>query len=190
MKLSVKQLHKFWVLYAACERENLPACSSRVDRDTFRHTLILRATGYISLRDVGPGSDFDKLMFETATAANNFTEAAYWATGNERRFVKMTAECARQIGEITGVPKPWGYIQGIFKQSNLPDSWEDIPINRLAAVFKMVDTYRRRLLSRDFGWSGAEAERPLAFNPDRRYLRNGPSLTWIDSFPHVTQRTA
>lgn len=190
MNLSSKQLAKFWAVYAAAESEQLSASASRVDRDTFRHSLILRATGFISLKDVGTGKDFDRLMLEVAVQANDFVEAAYWSTGKERRFVAMCDACIRQIGEITQVPKPKEYLVGLFGQAKLPESWEDIPVTKLAAVFQMLDTYRRRLLSRDFGWSGTVDGQPLGFNPDRVYIRSGGHVDYIDGLPEPHKQSA
>ena len=85
-------------------------------------------------------------MLETAIIADDYAAVAKWSMDGANRWRHLIGEQLRRIGEITGEAKPWAYTCGIFKHLGLPASWEDIPEDRLADVFKMLDTHRRRLI--------------------------------------------
>lgn len=169
MNITATQAAKFWRLWSKAEAEVLPASASRAEREALRHETIEHATGKKSLLEVGRTGEFDRLMVAVADMAGDYMEASYWSVGTERRTVHMISECARQIGEIAGVPNGWAYCVGVFTQAHLPKSWEDISANLLAAVFDMLDEHRRRLLVRDWHWEGASAGQPLGFHPSWHY---------------------
>jgi hypothetical protein len=169
MKLTHQQLSKFWLLWARAEAEALPVSASKIDRDNLRHKTIMQATGKESLRDVGRTGDFESLMLAAALLAGDYKEASYWSIGKERRLVHMIGECARQIGEIAGVPHGWTYCRATFQQAGFPEAWMDIPEFMLESAFQMLDTHRRRLLTRDWHWAGSSEGQPLGFDPDYHY---------------------
>ena len=108
---------------------------------------IRRHIGYTdSINAVKPGADFGRLMLEAAIIADDYAAVAKWSMDVANRWRHLIGEQLRRIGEITGEGKPWAYACGIFKHLGLPASWEDIPEDRLADVFKMLDTHRRRLI--------------------------------------------
>jgi len=183
MKLSKRQVAAFWRLWSRAERESLPATASRAERDTLRRSVMIRACGKASLKDISPTNDFDRLMYEVATMSGDYQQMIYWCQAKERRTAHMIGECARQIGEIAGDPKGWEYCRAIFVQAGLPDRCEDIPDHLLFAVFQMLDTHRRRLLRRDHGWRGERAGQPLGFNPSRVYIRQGSTVAYADPPP-------
>jgi len=189
MKLSSKQQAMFWTIWAKAEREELPVTATRQERDTLRRSVMFRACAKISLKDVSPTGDFDKLMYAVATLAGDYEAMAYWGNASERRTAHMIGECARQIGEIAGEPRGWEYCKAVFEQARLPASWLDIPDHLLVATFQMLDTHRRRTLKRDHGWRGEKAGQPLGFNPDRIYLRRGLTVSFYDPLP-ADQRAA
>lgn len=183
MKLTAKQQAMFWALWARAEREELPITSTRQERDTARRGVMFRACGKISLKDVNPTGDFDRLMYTVAETAGDYQAMAYWGNAGERRTAHMIGECARQIGELAGEPKGWEYCRALFVQAGLPPAWMDIPDGLLFATFEMLDTHRRRVLRRDFGWRGERLGQPLGFNPSRIYTRRGLAMTYYDPLP-------
>lgn len=183
MILTAKQQAMFWSLWAKAEREELPSTATRQERDTARRGVMFRACGKISLKDVTPTGDFDKLMYTVATLAGDYQAMAYWCNAAERRTAHMIGSCARQIGEIAGVPRGWEYCRALFVQAGLPPAWMDIPDGLLFATFKMLDTHRRRMLKRDHGWRGERSGQPLGFNPDRIYIRRGLTVDYYDPLP-------
>lgn len=181
--LSAKQQAMFWALWAKAEREELPVTATRQERDTARRGVMFRACGKISLKDVKPTGDFDRLMYTVASLAGDYESMVYWVNASERRTAHLIRECARQIGEIAGEPKGWEYCQAVFVQARLPASWMDIPDALLFATFEMLDTHRRRTLKRDHGWRGERAGQPLGFSPDRIYIRRGLTVDYYDPLP-------
>jgi len=75
------------------------------------------------------------------------------------RWRHLIGEQLLMLTEITGEDKSWEYVRGILKSQCLPESWEDIPEDRLREVFMMLDTHRRRLLKKS-GRAGS-----LSFKP-------------------------
>ena len=186
MMLTAKQQAMFWALWARAEREELPITATRQERDTARRGVMFRACGRITLKDVNPTGDFDRLMYAVSLMSGDYQAAAYWVNAGERRTAHMISECARQIGELAGVPKGWDYCRSVFVQAGLPPAWMDIPDGLLFSTFEMLDTYRRRVLKRDFGWKGERLGQPLGFNPDRIYTRRGLCLSYYDPLPVAT----
>ncbi len=183
MKLSDKQQAMFWSLWAKAEAEELPITATRQERDVARRGVMFRACGRISLKDVNPTGDFDRLMYVVASLAGDYQAMAYWVNAGERRTAHLIGECARQIGELAGEPKGWEYCRALFVQAGLPPAWMDIPDGLLFATFEMLDAHRRRVLRRDFGWRGESLGKPLGFNPARIYTRRGLSLSYYDPLP-------
>lgn len=180
MLLKDSQRNMFWAMWSKAEREELPASATRQERDAFRRSAMFRACGKVSLKDVKPVGDFDRLMYAAASLAGDYQAMAYWCNAAERRTAHLIRECARQIGEIDGEPKGWEYCRALFDQARLPASWEDIPDGLLFATFQMLDTHRRRMLKRDHAWRGQAFGQPLGFNPDRRYIRRGLMVSYSD----------
>ena len=181
--LSTKQQAMFWALWAKAEREELPVTATRQERDTARRGVMFRACGKITLKDVTPTRDFDRLMYAVASLAGDYEGMAYWGNASERRTAHLIRECARQIGEIAGDPKGWEYCQAVFVQARLPPSWMDIPDDLLFSTFEMLDTHRRRTLKRDHGWRGERSGQPLGFSPSRIYIRRGLTVDYYDPLP-------
>lgn len=183
MKLSKCQVSLFWRLWSVAEAESIGSGATREERDTLRRSVMLRSCGKITLKDVGPTGDFDRLMYEVATMSGDYRQMAYWCQAKERRTSHMIGECARQIGEIAGQSKGWEYCRSVFSQAGLPKRWDDIPEHLLFATFQMLDTHRRRMLKRDHGWRGERSGQPLGFSPDRIYVRSGLALKFYDPLP-------
>jgi len=181
--LTKQQLALFWGLWARAEAEELPATATRQERDVLRRKVMFRACAKISLKDVNRTHDFDRIMYDVALLAGDYEALAYWVNSKERRTAHMIGQCARQIGEIAGVPHGWEYCRKVFEQARLPGAWMDVPDHLLFATFQMLDTHRRRTLKRDHGWSGERDGTPLGFMPDRIYVRTGLTVAYYDPLP-------
>ena len=173
MKLTKPQLNKFWRLFDSASRFQTDGTPEA--RDKYRHEIILKTTGRKSLTEVNRCGEYERLMGELAIDAGDYAEASRWAVSEERRTKFMISACARQIGEIDGVPKGWEYCRRIFAQARLPEDWADIPGDKLESVFMMLDTHRRRLLKRSWGERDPE-KHPLKFVSNRTYFWSGPFL--------------
>jgi hypothetical protein len=183
MLLSKQQQAAFWTLWKRAEAEDLPRDADRQQRDTWRRNVMLQACGKVSLKDVRPAGDYDRLMFAAASLAGDYQAMAYWDAAGERRTAHLIGECARQIGEIAGEPRGWEYCRGLFAQAGFPPHWMDIPGTLLQSSFQMLDTPRRRILKRDHGWRGERHGQPLGFSPARVYIRSGMTVSYYDPLP-------
>ena len=149
----------FFKLWKGARREVM-AQTGAEDEESARHAWIRRHTGYTdSINAVRPGADFGRLMLETALVADDYEAVAKWSMDTANRWRHLIGEQLLMLTEITGEAKSWEYVRGILKSQNLPESWEDIPEDRLREVFMMLDTHRRRLLKKS-GRAGS-----LAFKP-------------------------
>lgn len=180
MILNPEQQHMFWALWKKAEAEVLPVTATRFEREALRRATIKEACNVTSLKEVNQTTDFDRLMMAVATLACDYEAMAHFCVSGERRTCHLIEACARQIGEIAGEARGWDYCIKLFQQARLPASWLDIPDALLFSVFRMLDTHRRRMLKRDFGWQGARHGQPLGFNPGRSYARCGIVLGFRD----------
>jgi hypothetical protein len=186
-----KQRGHFFRLWAAARAEVCEGfgLSSRVkdeERDG-RHRWIRQHTAGRTedINAVRPGNEFSRLMLQTALAAGDYREAAYWELDVAKRWRWFMENLVRQLGEIARKPAAWEYVQGIFAHLRLPASWQDIPEGDLENVWKMLDTHRRRLLTRDHGWQGLrKSDRdPLGFFAEASYVHNADGelgILWLD----------
>lgn len=188
---TIKQRAQFFRLWAkaradVCEQYGLVCRISSEERQA-RHRWIREKTGSTeNINAVRPGNEFSRLMLETAMAACDFREAAYWEMDVAKRWRWFMRHLVRQIGEITRRPAAWEYVQGIFGHLGLPASWEDIPTQELEKVWQMLDTHRRRLLKRDHGWQGLRASDrdPLGFLANAQYVYGADGklgFGWLDA---------
>lgn len=174
---SAKQRNQFFRVWATakkeiCERYDLCSFVKDNEREA-RHRWVKECTGRTeNINAVRPGNEFSRLMLATAVAADDYREAAYWELDVAKRWRWFMENLVRQLGEIARKPAAWEYVQGIFAHMRLPSTWQDIPEGDLEKVWQMLDTHRRRLLTRDHGWMGLrKSDRdPLAFFPEAEYL--------------------
>ena len=142
--------------------------------EKYRHEVMMEEIGVEHARDVDPADGFDRVMYRLAVDAGDWSAAARFATGEERRMAHLVEQCARQVIELKAIEEdPLSvnetdearsnvveYIVGVIKQagfivSQAPagDWWADISANQAFQVFRMLDTHRRRLLRR-LGYDG------------------------------------
>ena len=88
----------------ACVRRGIPPA----EREAYRHNLIAHACPISggSLRNVGAGEDFDRLMRLVAREAQSVEAAGHFATAEARRLAKLCEALVWQIWQIDcGLPE-------------------------------------------------------------------------------------
>ena len=155
-----RQRTLFFSLFAdACEACGIFGAQAR---EAFRHELIVRTLPLSggSLRNVGKGRDYDKLMAELSRLAQRAEAAAHFATAQGRRMAYLIEAAARQVcelsrpGRVTPGQTPIVYILGLIKQAGWRfalhaqggEWWLDLTADHEQKLFNMLDTHRRRLL--------------------------------------------
>lgn len=179
----------FKVFQQACDRQCIPPG----EREAWRHEIVREACGVPSLKAVGSGAAFDKLMAHVSRLAEDHAEAMRWGTAEGRRLAAMAEACARQCFEIAqaipSLAEQWApgaipYLRGVMAQAGWRDAlhaedgewWLDLDLPRLQKLFQMLDTHRRRLLRRvPFAkWEelpdGTRGPMRLAFDLHARYV--------------------
>ena len=193
-----RQRTLFFGLFArACEAQGIYGEQAR---DAFRHELIARVLPLSggSLRNIGKGRDFDKLMAELSRLAQSAEASAHFATAEGRRWAYFIEAAARQVCELSAVrasmaeepsQPPIAYIKGILVQAKWHwalaarggEWWLDLTQVHEEKLFQMLDTHRRRLLRAiPLEKSEADGTRLRAgFDPDAAYRRVGNRLVRV-----------
>lgn len=196
--MTPRQRTLFFGLFArACEAQGIYGEQAR---NAFRHELIARVLPLSggSLRNIGKGRDFDKLMAELARLAQSTEAAGHFATAEGRRWAYFIEAAARQVCELSAVrasmaeepsQPPIAYIKGILVQAKWHWAlaarggawWLDLTLHHCEKLFQMLDTHRRRLLRAiHLEKSEADGTRMRAgFDPDAAYRRLGNRLVRI-----------
>lgn len=199
--MTQRQRILFFRLFArACEVRGIPPA----EREAYRHNLITHACPISggSLRNVGSGEDFDRLMRAVAREAQSVEAAGHFATAKARRLAKMCEALVWQIWQIDcGLPEtlkgrgasaaitPADYLRGVIAQAGwrwavvaADDGWWlDLPLPHAQKLMMMLDTHRRRLLKRtpfrrERTDAGVERQMRLAFDVDCAYRWDGDTL--------------
>lgn len=200
--MTQRQRILFFRLFArACEVRGIPPA----EREAYRHNLIAHACPISggSLRNVGSGEDFDRLMRAVAREAQSVEAAGHFATAEARRLAKMCEALVWQIWQIDcGMPEalrgkststaitPADYLRAILRQAGWTwatvaaggsDWWLDLTLPHAQKLMMMLDTHRRRLLKRaprafERLPDGSERRMRLAFDPNSVYRWNGQDL--------------
>ena len=136
--------------------------------EEYRRSVMREEVGVDHAADVDPSDGYDRVMYRLAVDGGDWAAAARFATGEERRMAALVESCARQVIELKAVEDfpsivsgdPVGYVVGCLRQAGFlvsltpaGDWWADVAANAAFAVFRMLDTHRRRLLRR-LGWNG------------------------------------
>ena len=172
----------FKVFQQAAERQSIPPG----EREAWRHEIVREACGVPSLKAVGSGADFDRLMAHVSRLAESHGEAMRWGTAEGRRLAAMAQAAARPIPALAEqwAPGAIPYLRGVMAQAGWRDAlhaedgewWLDLDLPRLQKLFQMLDTHRRRLLRRvPFAkWEelpdGTRGPMRLAFDLHARYV--------------------
>lgn len=180
------QLKPYW--RAVARAASALGLVGRVAVEEYRHAVMMEEVGAEHARDVDPGAGYDRVMYRLAVDAGDWSAAARFATGEERRMAHLVEQCARQVIELKMVEEDYpprgdtreeaiAYVVGCLRQAHMPvvcvgaDWWLDITGGMAFQVFRMLDTHRRRLLRR-LGWSG-----PLSFDADACWHLDGAMLS-------------
>lgn len=185
----------------ACEVRGIPPS----EREAYRHDLIAHACPVSggSLRNVGSGADFDRLMRLVAREAQSVEAAGHFATAEARRLAKLCEALVWQIWQIDcGLPEtlkgrgasaaitPADYLRGVLRQAGWTwatvaaggsDWWLDLTLHHAQKLMMMLDTHRRRLLKRaprafERLPDGSERRMRRAFDVDCAYRWDGDTL--------------
>ena len=190
----------FRLFQKACEVRGIPPA----EREAYRHNLIAHACPISggSLRNVGAGEDFDRLMRLIAREAQSVEAAGHFATAEARRLAKLCEALVWQIWQIDcGLPEtlkgrgasaaltPADYLRGVIAQAGWSWAvvaaddgwWLDLPLPHAQKLMMMLDTHRRRLLKRapfrrERTDAGVERQMRLAFDVDCAYRWDGDTL--------------
>lgn len=150
--LTKPQLAAYWRSASAAAREvGEPV-------ETYRKRVMREECGVDSVKALNRTGDFDKVMARFAVDAGDYAAAGHFATSDVRRLAVMVRICCAQVMQLKGEPEgstaTADYLAGIVRQAHLECDttdgcfWLDCPPDSLLALFRMLDTHRRRLLSR------------------------------------------
>ena len=150
--LTRPQLAAYWRAASAAARE------VGEPLEAYRKRVMREECGAASVKALNRTGDFDKVMCRFAVDAGDYETAAKFATSGAERLAVMARICYQQIMQLKGEPQgsaaSMDYIAGIIRQAHLPlgaspdGFWLDIPQDSALALFRMLDTHRRRLLAR------------------------------------------
>ncbi len=129
-------------------------------REEYRKTVMREECGKEHLAQLNRTYDFDACMRRFAVDSGDFETATRFAVADESRKATLIRICCAQVlqlkGCVMGTTEAADYLAGIVEQARIPcgrnvhDSsfWMDVSPDHLVTLFRILDTYRRRLLSR------------------------------------------
>ena len=138
--------------------------------EKYRHKVIMEEVGAEHARDVDPVDGFDRVMYRLAVDAGDWSAAARFATGEERRMAHLVEQCARQVIELRSADEgcPFGgghggdthaeavaYVVGCLRQAGMfvclaQDSWwadirrPESPPSRIKLARDLSPTFHRQ----------------------------------------------
>ena len=169
--LTAKQTAAFWRAFSAsCSAQGLPTEA----KEPYRKKLMMELCGVEHMAQLNRTAHYDKLMLRLAIDGEDYELAARYSIGDERRLAKMVEVTAMQLLQCQGTDMATAaiYVAGIVKQAGFPvrqdgpTYWLDLSAGQIHSLFIMLDTHRRRLLTRA-GW-----DRRLKFNMGSFYGRH------------------
>lgn len=152
------QIRAFWRAFSgACQTLGL---AEKNEREEYRKMVLFDETQKEHLATLNRTTDYDRVMARLYSDSGDWQMASKYGVGDSHRLAVMIKICCLQIMQLKGVPvgstAATDYLEGILSQAKIPcgvhtaDSsfWMDLPHDSIKTVFMIVDTYRRRLLSR------------------------------------------
>ena len=130
------------------------------ERETYRKTVMREECGKEHLAQLSRTKDFDACMRRFASDSGDYETASRFAVADEARKAALIRICCAQVlqlkGCVMGTTEAADYLAGIVEQARIPcgrcstDSsfWMDVNPDHLVLLFRILDTYRRRLLTR------------------------------------------
>ena len=150
------------------------------DREEYRKRVMREELGVDHLADVGRGRAFDRLMMRMAADAGDYSSAMRYELSDAARVAYLVKVCCLQLMQLKGGDEADAgrYLGGLLDQARVPNGvyaddgsiWIDLAPSDALAVFKMLDTHRRRML-RDVG-----SRVSVAFSDRVSYSRLGDSI--------------
>lgn len=130
------------------------------ERETYRKLVMREETGKEHLAQLSRTRDFDACMRRFAVDSGDYETASRFAIADDARKAALVRICCAQVlqlkGCVAGTTEAADYLAGIVEQARIPcgrctnDSsfWMDVNPANLVLLFRILDTHRRRLLSR------------------------------------------
>lgn len=149
-------------------------------KETYRVQVMVEETGKEHLHELNRTGEFEACVRRFAADACDFETAGRFAAADSIRIGYIIKVCCLQVMQLKGgdPSRARAYLTGILEQQRIPcglhvadDSYYmDVAPVAAVRVFQILDTYRRRLITR----SGS---RQTGFRPDVVYHIDGPILT-------------
>ena len=139
MKLSKEQQKLFWRIFGkACD---LHGVWDAEEKEVYRHRLIRENTNGTSLKDVGRGAEFDKLMVALGREACDIDVVNMFYGSASRRYGRMVEDNIRKLCGNSGMSllQVVAYAEKMLTQKNgrqaylraVPSWYEDLPSEEL-----------------------------------------------------------
>lgn len=156
------------------------------EQQEYRRKVVSELTGRERFSDVRSNTDIDAIMQRLWTDAGQYQEAARFCINYERQMAYIIKVLAVQLMHLKGADESEArrYIGGILYQAHIPNGfytsadgyWMDIRPDQVAALLKILDTERRRMIRGFNGVAGAFSDRVI-------YEVDGPILKRIGVHP-------
>lgn len=169
-KITSRQLAAFWRTFSiACSEQGIV---DKAKQNEYRHRVLIEEAGAESIKELDRTKGYERVMFRLNIDAGRYEYAARYESAEERRFAYMIERCVNQIFQLVDKRlsnSAESYICGILYHARInvvkrDDSyWLDLNHTNLMKLFQMLDTHRRRLITR------YRTSIPLTFNPKAFY---------------------
>lgn len=171
------QRNAYWRAHrAACFNLGLRGHQAQ---DEYRHRVMREECGKESISEMNTTTDFDAVMHRFCVDAGDFEMAANFAVANHHRQAILIKILCCQImqlkGHDTNRAEAQRYLGGVLDQSRIANGrnvdtdtyWLDVPPESLGKLLAILDTYRRRIITRLI--AAGKAVDTLTFFPNCRY---------------------
>lgn len=160
--MTLPQTKVFWRMFsAACRELGIPD----PERDAYRKRVMWDELKVRHMSQINRTKGFDRVMARLAVDAGDYEAAARYSSGDERSLFHLAERCAGQVMQLAERDGGAEYVTAVARQAGYAvtasghEFWMDVAADQIAAVFKMLDTHRRRLL-RKLGFTGSAAFDP------------------------------
>ena len=179
-KITSRQLAAFWRTFGiACSEQGIV---DKAKQNEYRHRVLIEEAGAESIKELDRTKGYERVMFRLNIDAGRYEYAARYESAEERRFAYMIERCVNQILQLASSESHSAerYVCGILYHAKINYSktddtyWLDLSYTNLCKLFQMLDTHRRRLISR---YKGSV---PLTFNPKAFYHIDRSGELFVD----------
>lgn len=147
-------------------------------RREYRRRVVSEETGCATFAEIRQNSDIDRVMARLWTDAGDWAQAANYGINDARQLAYLIKVCCLQLMQLKGGCETDArrYLDGLLCQAKVPNGscltdnsyWLDCTKPRLASLFKILDTERRKLVRQRF------PKTALKLDPRVRYEVDGP----------------